>query len=402
MANPSFDAVVAGHVCLDVIPRFHDTGAKTMGEIMVPGKLVNVAAATLSTGGPVSNTGLALIKLGVKVLLMGKVGDDLFGSAIRQRFAEWGPEAAGAMHVVSGEETSYTIVLAPPNIDRIFLHNPGANDTFCSADIDYDLVAKARLFHLGYPPLMRALYQHRGGELIGIYRRVKELGVTTSIDMSLPDPSSESGRVDWKAVLETLLPHVDIAPLSAEESMFMLDRPRFDELKRLAGQDEPLAAFTPADFVWIGRELLKLGARVVLVKCGRRGMLLFTDTVERIAGMGAAAPADPRAWANRGLWEEAFHVDRVASATGSGDSSIAGFLSAFLRGCGPEQAIETGCCAGGQNVQVFDAISGIHTWDETQAMTASWPKRRQQADGDWSYCEAARVWRHFQDAKVHG
>jgi sugar/nucleoside kinase (ribokinase family) len=235
MHEKQFDAIVAGHVCLDVIPRFRDTGAKTMGEIMVPGKLVNVEAATLSTGGPVSNTGLALLKLGVKTLLMGKVGDDYFGTAIRARFAEWGPQAAGAMQVAGGEETSYTIVLAPPRIDRVFLHNPGANDTFCSADIDYDLVAKARLFHLGYPPLMRALYARGGAELVGIYRRVKDMGTTTSIDMSLPDPSSESGRVDWRSLLEALLPYVDIAPLSAEEAMFMLDRPRFGNSSCLPG-----------------------------------------------------------------------------------------------------------------------------------------------------------------------
>jgi hypothetical protein len=129
-------------------------------------------------------------------------------------------------------------------------------------------------------------------------------------------------------------------------------------------------------------------------------MLLFTDTAVRIAGMGAAAPADPQVWANRALWEEAFLVEQVASATGSGDSSIAGFLAAFLRGCGPEQALKTACCTGGQNVQVFDAISGIHTWEETQAMIPAWPKRRQQPGGEWSYCENGRVWKHFQDAET--
>ena len=30
--------------------------------------------------------------------------------------------------------------------------------------------------------------------------------------------------------------------------------------------------------------------------------------------------------------------------------------------------------AGGQNVQVFDALSGIKTWDETLAMMPSWEK----------------------------
>lgn len=387
-----YDAVVAGHVCLDVIPHFRDTGAKTMGEIMVPGKLVNVEQAAISTGGPVSNTGLALLKLGVRTLLMGKIGDDYFGQGITSRIAGWGKEAAGGMTVVPGQETSYTVVLAPPGIDRIFLHNPGANNTFCATDVNYDLVAKARLFHLGYPPLMRTLFSNDGCELIEIYRRVKSLGVTTSLDMSLPDPSSDSGKVNWEKILTGLLPHVDLAPLSAEEVMFMLNRKRFDELKRLAGHGEPLDVYTTADFEWIGRALLRLGARVAPVKCGHRGMLLFTADKARIAGMGAATPPDPAGWADKALWEEAFLVEKVASATGSGDSSIAGFLSAFLRGCGPEQSLKTACCTGGQNVKVLDAVSGIHTWEETQAMMGPWPKRRQAPGSDWTYDDVRKIW----------
>jgi len=39
-------------------------------------------AATVSTGGAVSNTGIALHRLGVPTRLMGKVGDDILGRAI--------------------------------------------------------------------------------------------------------------------------------------------------------------------------------------------------------------------------------------------------------------------------------------------------------------------------------
>jgi sugar/nucleoside kinase (ribokinase family) len=395
----SFDAVVAGHVCLDVIPRFRDTGAQAMGEIMAPGKLVNVEEATLSTGGPVSNTGLALLKLGVRTVLMGKVGDDFFGGGIRARFAQWGDQAAEGMAVVPGETTSYTLVLAPPRIDRVFLHHTGANDTFSSRDVNYDLVAQSRLFHLGYPPLMRGLYADGGRELIDIFRRVKQLGVTTSLDMSLPDPSSESGRVNWQKLLQELLPLVDVAPLSAEEIMFMLNRPRFDELKRLAGHDDPLNVYTADDFQRLGREVLRLGAAIAPVKCGRRGMLLFTAEAARIAAMGAAAPPQVERWAHRALWEEPFLVENVASATGAGDSSIAGFLAAFLRGCAAEHAVKTACCVGGQNVRVFDAVSGIHAWDETQAMIDGWPKRRETPGAGWCYDKAGLVWKHASDGK---
>ena len=54
---------------------------------------------------------------------------------------ERGPEADAALTVVPGEGTSYSIVLAPPGIDRVFLHHPGANDTFCADDVNYALVS---------------------------------------------------------------------------------------------------------------------------------------------------------------------------------------------------------------------------------------------------------------------
>ncbi len=35
------DVIVAGHVCLDVIPAFYNQ-SKTMEELFVPGKLINM------------------------------------------------------------------------------------------------------------------------------------------------------------------------------------------------------------------------------------------------------------------------------------------------------------------------------------------------------------------------
>jgi len=68
--------IVAGHVCLDIIPRFLGPAS------LDPGSLVRVGAATLSTGG-VSNVGVALHRLGVPVKLIHRVGDDLFGQTVR-------------------------------------------------------------------------------------------------------------------------------------------------------------------------------------------------------------------------------------------------------------------------------------------------------------------------------
>jgi len=74
-----FDAVVAGHVCLDIIPDLSAHPEFRLDALLRPGHLVEIGPAAFSTGGPVSNTGLALHRLGIRTLLMGKVGNHLFG-----------------------------------------------------------------------------------------------------------------------------------------------------------------------------------------------------------------------------------------------------------------------------------------------------------------------------------
>ncbi|HQB83782.1 MAG TPA: hypothetical protein PLR50_09830, partial [Candidatus Rifleibacterium sp.] len=97
--------------------------------VMQPGKLVDMGPAVLSTGGSVANTGMALKRLGLPVRLMGKVGRDAFGAAVCDVFRTHDETLVKTMIVDPAVATSYTVVINPPGIDRIFLHCPGANDT---------------------------------------------------------------------------------------------------------------------------------------------------------------------------------------------------------------------------------------------------------------------------------
>lgn len=362
--------VVAGHICLDIIPDLSN-GSVQGSRFFVPGKLAEIGSATLSTGGPVSNTGLALSLLGIQTKLMGKVGKDLFGELMRLILAKRGVD--GALLVVPGETTSYTIALSPPGCDRMFLHDPAANNTFCADDIQYDTVASATIFHLGYPPLMRRLYENNGSELAEIFRRVKLLGVTTSLDMSLPDPHSPSGQADWHTILSQVLPYVDFFLPSAEETLFMLERIRYDEYR--AAKTAMLPQITGDDLTRLGSTILEMGAKIVGIKCGERGFYLRTAGQAKLNEMGKARPGDPANWASREVWEPSFHVDNYAGATGSGDSSIAGFLAAYLYGLSLEETIRYACAVGGLNVTAPDALSGLKTWDETVTLVkAGWKK----------------------------
>ena len=195
-------AVVVGHICLDFIPTIESIPEGKLASLLKPGHLLITGPAAFSTGGPVSNTGLALHRLGIDTRLIAKVGSDPLGNIVRGIVEQFAPSLSKGLVVDPASSTSYAIILSAPGVDRIFLHYPGANDTFGIADVDFDLVSQSRLMHFGYPPVMKRMYSQNGSELVDLFRRAKQCGVTTSLDMTYPDPDAEGGKADWRAIFK--------------------------------------------------------------------------------------------------------------------------------------------------------------------------------------------------------
>ncbi len=389
------DAIVAGHICLDIIPSI-----STQGLAFSPGHLLEVGPAVLSTGGPVSNTGLALHKLGISTWLMGKVGADSFGQLIRQIITHCDASLAKGMIEVPGEASSFSIILNPPDTDRMFLHCPGCNNTFSASDIDYGMVTEARLFHFGYPPLLRRVIENGGAGLAEILRRAKSTGVTTSLDLCMPDPGGFSGSVDWPIVLSAALPYVDIFLPSLEETLFMLYPERF---RKICGSEHGSApAITPELLSSIGSDLRALGPAVAGLKLGDRGLYLRTGAERAWSKLGRARPENLAQWLDRELWSPCFQV-QVAGTTGAGDATIAGFLAALLRNCAPEDCVSMACAVGACNVEAADALGGLLDWDTTRArVAAQWPRRSNVGEmSGWRHSPAHGIWRGPSDGKSH-
>jgi sugar/nucleoside kinase (ribokinase family) len=386
-----FSAVVAGHICLDIIPDLGTLNARGFALAFQPGRLIEVGDATFCTGGPVSNTGLALHKLGISTRLIGKVGDDVFGQAVLEIIQSYMPDLSQTMVVDKNVSTSYSLIISPPGSDRTFLHNPGANHTFSAADVDYDLTAQTRLFHFGYPPIMRRMYSFDGIELSDMMRRVKQSGATTSLDMCFPDPTSEGGKADWRKILSAVLPFVDIFLPSIEELLWLLRRDTFQEFNESGNF---LDKVTPALLSDLGQELLGMGVRMLVIKLGKRGMYLCCAEKTEIERIGPAAPADLDDWASKELWAPCFKVN-VAGTTGSGDSTIAGFLAGLLRGLKPSQAVTMAVAVGACNVEAADALSGLRSWEEiTERVSAGWQRLPLDIqDSAWRWDASAELWR---------
>ncbi|MEI8241651.1 MAG: carbohydrate kinase family protein [bacterium] len=366
--------VVAGHVCLDIIPAFPKLAA-SLDMLLVPGKLVDVGPATISTGGAVANTGLALHRLGLPVRPVAKVGDDAFGRAVLDVFRAAGATTDGLV-VDPAASTSYTVVLSPAGCDRIFLHCPSANDLFGASDLSAAVLSGASLLHFGYPPLMRRMYADGGTELRALLLRAKDAGVTTSLDLALPDPQSPAGRADWMGILRQALPLVDLFVPSLDEIVYMLDRGRSDAMRLQTARGVPLGGLSVSEVRQVADQAIDMGAAIVLLKLGVEGVYFqTTHDLARLMACGATA-LDPMAW--RGVSGHAPCYDvEVAGTTGSGDCTIAGFLAAICKGMQPDDAARMAVAAGAASVEQPDATSGVQPWDVLNArMAAGWKRRK--------------------------
>lgn len=360
--------IAAGHCCLDITPVFpHGQSYRNVSDILIPGKLIQMDPASVSSGGSVSNTGLALKVLGNDVTLMGKVGDDDFGAMLAQIYARYGAEG---LLVDPDSATSYSVVLAIPGIDRMFLHCPGANNSFSNADIPDGPLEDAVLFHFGYPTLMKKMYEENGKEMAAIFKRVKSKGIATSLDLTSVDPNSEAGQLDWVTILKNVLPYVDFFVPSFEEICFMLDRPLYE---RLLSERADMTAGMVFDHEVkpLADKLIAMGCKTVLIKCGISGMYYRTASRNVMAGTGERIGLDLDAWSEKEGVQPCFKADIVRSGTGAGDTSIAAFLTAALDGEKIEDCVAIAAAEGACCVTSYDALGGLKPIGEIKARIAA-------------------------------
>lgn len=366
--------ISAGHICIDITPVFPDRKATDIGTVLQPGKLIEMGKANVSTGGSVANTGLGMKILGADVTLMGKIGEDEFGDMICSILNNYGV-ADGMIHSKE-QSTSYSVVLAVPGIDRIFLHNPGANNAFYAADIDEEALNEAAHFHFGYPTLMKSMYENDGLELVTLFQKVKAAGLSTSLDLAAVDPDSDAGNANWANILKMVMPYVDFFVPSIEELCFMLDRARFEQWqKRAKGGDITEILDLDNDIRPLAKKCMELGAKVLLLKCGAPGLYYCTASREVLAKIGTRCELDLEKWSDKEGFEKSYKPERVLSGTGAGDTSIAAFLTGMLNGESVEDCMHLAAATGACCVSSYDALSGLMPMDKLKEKIAKgWEK----------------------------
>jgi len=382
------DIVVAGHICLDIIPDWRIGSIKTI----VPGHILEMSGLKLSTGGAVANTGITLKKLGISTALLGKIGSDAFGKVILEILQKEDKTLAENMIISGNEISSYTIVLNPPDTDRVFLHYPGPNHTFDANDIPYEKIKSGCIFHFGYPPLMQKFYENDGKELVKMFQKIRKMNMVTSLDMAMPDPESPAGKMDWQKFFKNVLPVVDIFMPSIDELLYMLNP---EKLYKILEKKERIDVLL---LDYLARQLIDYGANVVAIKLGDQGLYLRSHQTEK---SNLSRIINPIQWNYRQLLSPCFATE-VKGTTGTGDATIAGFLAQLLDRGEPEKCITLATAVGACCVEAVDATGGIRPLPEViSRINSGWERLSLSIPIDnWKYDYHYKIWKGPKDQVV--
>lgn len=299
----SVGILVADHLC-DPISHFPASGELVLSERL-----------PLSIGGCACNAAVDLARLGVRVGVVGCVGQDYFGRFVVDTLAAAGVDTAD-IHQLPGVETSGTLIINVAGQDRRFIHCVGANGRITVEHIPVERVRAAKVFYVGGYLLMPSLDPHK---LADLFRQARAANVKTVLDVVLPGPGDH-----WEK----------LAPILAHTDVFL---PNTDEAAVLTGQKDPLAQ---------AEKFASAGARTVVITCGGEGSVMISDKRRLRAGV--------------------YQVE-YRGGTGSGDAFDAGFIVGLLNGESEENCLRWGAAVGASCVRSISATDGVFTRPEAEA-----------------------------------
>lgn len=309
--SKNHDCVLCGSCVVDILVRPVPLETAIGG-----GQLIQTDPIGVTTGGVVSNSGIALARLGMRVAAFSYVGDDQWSAVIRDRYAAEGIDTSRLLTHPTGA-TSTTAVLIDPSGERSFAHCVGAPKQMDKKMFmeNLDLFVQSRMTLIGYYSLMPNLER----DLAEVLASIRETGCQTALDAA-----GDGGTMQ---PLEQCLPHLDVyVPSRAEAS-------------HQTGKTDPQQIIeTYRDCGASGLLGVKLGADGALLSPG-------PGQFERIEQVAAPGP--------------------VLDTTGAGDCFYAGLLTGLLRGLGPAAAGRLAAATGACCVTGLGANAGLRDFTET-------------------------------------
>lgn len=308
------DVISLGILVADVV-------AKPVKQWPEEGKLVLVDQLELHTGGCAMSTAVALTRLGISSGIVGKVGEDPFGDYLVAALQREGVSTEGVRRQ-KGVHTSATMVCVSTTGERSFIHYLGANAELGADDVDFDIVGRAKVLHIGAALLIPKL---DGAPLAGVLKRAQELGVVTCVD------TAWDSRGRWMDLVGPCLPYADYCV------------PSYEEARMLTGERDPAA---------MARVFLDAGVKNVGIKLGEKGCYVCSRDEEHHLLPYKVGAVD---------------------ATGAGDAWVAGFVAGIVTGRPLLEMARLGNAVGAMSVTAMGATNGIRSLAETEAFMERTP-----------------------------
>ncbi len=297
-----YDILTFGDMCVDLIV----TGDDVVPQFGQYEKLVG--NYELEMGGSSNIFACQAAKLGLRVGIVGRVGDDDFGRLVVRRLVESGVDI---QHVIVDPalKTGLGIALCRGN-DRAILTYLGSLNALYQEQISDDLLRSARHLHHGSFFLQTNLRP----AIPGIFARARSFGLSTSLDTNW-DPEEK-----WNGYLQQTLPLADVFLPNEQEARY---------ISRASNVDEA---------VWIFQQM---GLVIIAIKQGEAGALVVSGGERHTCVLPASLGGD---------------------SIGTGDSFDAGFLAGWLRGLPLEKCLRIACYCGREVAAQTGGIRSQPDW----------------------------------------
>ena len=212
MGNKTFDVTALGELLID----FTESGTSTQGNPVLEA----------NPGGAPCNVLAMLEKLGKKAAFIGKVGNDMFGTQLKNAVEEVNIDTRNL--VIDKEvHTTLAFVHTYPDGDRdfSFYRNPGADMMLTRDEVQEDLIRDSRIFHFGTLSSTHESVREATRYAIDV---AKEAGCIVSFDPNLRPPLWKSLE-DARAEIEYGLGKCDILKISDNEVEFLFGTTDYDK-----------------------------------------------------------------------------------------------------------------------------------------------------------------------------
>jgi 2-dehydro-3-deoxygluconokinase len=267
----------------------------------------------LRIAGAESNVAIALVRLGVPVTWVSRIGDDVFGRLVANTLEDEGLDLRWLQRDPSAPTGLFFKVRSAGRTSVQYYRRRSAASRLRPEDVPDEALAGVRLVHL--TGITTALSENARELVVDVARRARERGIAVVFDPNYRPSLWESPK-EAATAHRRVLPAVDWV---------------------LCGLDEGNLLFGtngPAELVEAVREA---GARDVSVRVGADGAIV------REGSRLAVVPV-PR-------------VVSVLDEVGAGDGFAAGFVYGLLQGWGPR------ACANAGNLIAAAALGGTGDWE---------------------------------------